>query len=51
MVCITNPGKDTDKNSVNIVQGHAYTLLKVDTVNFKGVKHRLMQLRNPWGQE
>jgi hypothetical protein len=49
MVCGTISGEDTDRNSVNIVLGHVYTLLKVDTVNFRGVKHRLVQLRNPWG--
>ena len=50
MVCSSNPGSDTTKSQSGVVQGHAYTLLKVDILNFKGQQHKLVQLRNPWGQ-
>ena len=32
------------------MQGHAYTLLKVVTLNCQGRQIRLVQLRNPWGK-
>lgn len=38
-------GKDTDKNALGIVQGHAYSIL--DACSIDGFK--LIQLRNPWG--
>jgi len=37
MVCSSNPGSDSDKSQSGVVQGHAYTLLKVDTLNLNGV--------------
>jgi hypothetical protein len=43
-------GSDQLKNLSGIVQGHAYTLLKVILFNYKGEGHRLVQLRNPWGK-
>ena len=50
MVCSSNPGSDTDTSQSGVVQGHAYTLLKVDVLNANGQQHRLVQLRNPWGK-
>ena len=50
MVCSSNPGSDSDSSQSGVVQGHAYTLLKVDILNFQGQQHRLVQLRNPWGK-
>lgn len=32
------------------MQGHAYTLLNADVLNFNGQQFRLIQLRNPWGK-
>ena len=42
----SSPGVDTDVNAAGIVQGHAYSLLKVMEVD----GHRLLCLRNPWGR-
>lgn len=39
-------GSDADVSSLGIVQGHAYSILDVFTI--EGVK--LIQLRNPWGE-
>jgi hypothetical protein len=50
MVCSSNPGSDADKSQSGVVQGHAYTLLKVDFLNFQGQQVKLVQLRNPWGK-
>ena len=50
MVCSSNPGSDTDSSQSGVVQGHAYTLLKVDILNVQGQQVRLVQLRNPWGK-
>jgi len=50
MVCSSNPGSDSDSSQSGVVQGHAYTLLKVDILNFQGQQIRLVQLRNPWGK-
>lgn len=50
MVCSSNPGSDTDTSQSGVVQGHAYTLLKVDILNVQGQQVRLVQLRNPWGK-
>ena len=42
-------GKDTDTSREGIVQGHAYSLLRVcEERDAKGT-HQLVQLRNPWG--
>ena len=38
-------GTDTDTSALGIVQGHAYSILDVVTID--GFK--LVQLRNPWG--
>ena len=38
-------GSDKDISDEGIVQGHAYSILQVRQVD----KHRLMQMRNPWG--
>lgn len=49
MVASSQAGADALKSVKGIVQGHAYTLLKVVVLKFKqGV--RLVQLRNPWGK-
>jgi hypothetical protein len=40
-------GSDTDKTSLGIVKGHAYSLL--DVIEIDG--NRLVQLRNPWGND
>lgn len=50
MVCSSNPGSDTNTSQSGVVQGHAYTLLKVDVLNCQGQQVRLVQLRNPWGK-
>ena len=50
MVCSSNPGSDTESSSSGVVQGHAYTLLKVDVLNCQGQQIKLVQLRNPWGK-
>jgi len=50
MVCSSNAGSDSDTSVSGVVQGHAYTLLKADILNFKGQQFRLIQLRNPWGK-
>jgi hypothetical protein len=42
MVCSSNPGSDTETSQSGVVQGHAYTLLKVDVLNFNGQQHRLV---------
>jgi len=43
--CGSGSGKDTDISDMGIVKGHAYSLLRVEEVD----GHRLVQLRNPWG--
>lgn len=50
MVCSSNPGSDTETSQSGVVQGHAYTLLNADILNFQGQQFRLIQLRNPWGK-
>ena len=50
MLVASRSGKDTDKSKTGVVLGHAYTLIKVVTLHFNGQKHRLVQLRNPWGE-
>jgi calpain-15 len=50
MVCSSPDGSDTNKSPSGVVLGHAYTLLKVDILNFKGQQVKLVQLRNPWGK-
>ena len=42
----SSAGKDTDINSLGIVQGHAYSILDVQEVD----GHQLLRARNPWGQ-
>eukprot|EP00927_Polykrikos_kofoidii_P026441 TRINITY_DN23525_c0_g2_i1.p1 TRINITY_DN23525_c0_g2~~TRINITY_DN23525_c0_g2_i1.p1 ORF type:complete len:2086 (-),score=383.67 TRINITY_DN23525_c0_g2_i1:300-6338(-) len=44
--CGSHSGSDTDINAKGIVQGHAYSLLRVAEVD----GNRLLQLRNPWGK-
>ena len=39
-------GSDTDISERGIVQGHAYSLLRVEEAD----GHKLVQLRNPWGR-
>lgn len=48
MVVSSNPGSDTQQSSRGIVQGHAYTFLNADVINW-GYEERIVQLRNPWG--
>ena len=48
MVVSSNPGSDTQKSNTGIVQGHAYTFLNADYINF-GYQEKIVQLRNPWG--
>jgi len=43
--CGSGAGKDTDISDLGIVQGHAYSILRVEEVE----GNRLVQLRNPWG--
>lgn len=50
MVCSSSPGSDTQASESGVVQGHAYTLLDANVLNFKGQQIRLIKLRNPWGQ-
>ena len=50
MVASSQPGSDTTKSVSGIVQGHAYTFLDATYLNFQGQKHRIVQLRNPWGK-
>lgn len=51
MVCSSQPGSDTNKSTSGIVQGHAYTLLKVVELKYANNKmERLVKLRNPWGK-
>lgn len=45
LACGSHSGKDTDVSDLGIVQGHAYSILRV--VELDG--HRLLQVRNPWG--
>jgi hypothetical protein len=40
-----------ETTSDGIVQNHAYAVLRVEYVtDEQGVKHQLLQLRNPWGR-
>ena len=52
MACGSNavPNKMEDVSSVGIVSSHAYTILSVHEIAFKGKRLRLLKLRNPWGQ-
>jgi len=50
MVASSQVGSDKLKSVSGIVQGHAYTLLKVVEVKVNGQIRRLVQLRNPWGK-
>eukprot|EP00930_Biecheleria_cincta_P039443 TRINITY_DN27122_c0_g1_i1.p1 TRINITY_DN27122_c0_g1~~TRINITY_DN27122_c0_g1_i1.p1 ORF type:complete len:1791 (-),score=286.76 TRINITY_DN27122_c0_g1_i1:25-5397(-) len=43
--CGSSAGSDTDISSMGIVQGHAYSILRVEEID----GNRLMQVRNPWG--
>ena len=49
MVASSNPGSDTNKSSSGVVQGHAYTFLDANYVDYGQDKERLVKLRNPWG--
>jgi hypothetical protein len=40
-------GSDADISSSGVVQGHAYSMLRVEEVD----GHQLLQLRNPWGSQ
>ena len=40
-------GSDTDVSPLGIVQGHAYSILDVATID----GNNLVQLRNPWGDD
>merc|ERR1719335_1419174 len=44
--CGSSAGKDTNISAQGIVQGHAYSILRVEEVDGK----KLLQLRNPWGR-
>jgi hypothetical protein len=50
MVASSQVGSDALKSVTGIVQGHAYTLLRVTEIDFKNRMERLVQLRNPWGK-
>ena len=50
MVASSNPGSDTNQSESGIFQGHAYTLLNAAQVECKNKKHKVVQLRNPWGK-
>lgn len=50
MVASSQAGSDSLKSVSGIVQGHAYTLLKVVEISFNNAIHRLVKLRNPWGK-
>merc|ERR1719506_1029834 len=43
--CGSSAGSDTDVSDMGIVQGHAYSILRVEEVD----GNRLLQVRNPWG--
>ena len=48
----TFEGNDQDENSVGIAYGHAYSILRVLTVtDASGTEIRLVEARNPWGEE
>lgn len=49
MCCGSADGSDRTKNSKGIVQGHAYTLLRVE-LNVADSGIDLVQARNPWGE-
>ena len=40
-------GSDSDVSPLGIVQGHAYSILDVATID----GNNLVQLRNPWGED
>lgn len=42
-------GSDRDVSASGIVQGHAYSILRVDEVSDARGTVRLLKLRNPWG--
>ena len=52
LTCFTRSGKTVEeKNSLGIVQGHAYSILDVqEVIDSRGRRARLLQIRNPWGQ-
>ena len=43
--CGSPNGSDSDTSATGIVQGHAYSILDITTID----GHKLIQLRNPWG--
>lgn len=53
MACGSNavPNKWEDISSVGIVSSHAYTILSVNEIEYKGKRLRLLKLRNPWGHQ
>ena len=38
-----------DLEEKGLVPGHAYTILNIKEINYKGYNVRLLKLRNPWG--
>ena len=38
-----------DIEEKGLVPGHAYTILKIQEINYRGYPVRLLKLRNPWG--
>ena len=50
MVASSQNGADSLKSVSGIVQGHAYTLLKVLELKINNQIVQLVQLRNPWGK-
>ena len=50
MVASSQNGIDSLKSKTGIVQGHAYTLLKVLQLKINNDLIRLVLLRNPWGK-
>ena len=50
MGCGSHAGSDANTNNKGIVQGHAYAILRVVEETDRQGKHRLVCLRNPWGQ-
>ena len=49
MVASSNPGSDTNKSASGIAQGHAYTFLDANYLDYGNQRVRLVKLRNPWG--
>ena len=49
MMLASSRGAGEVENESGIYGGHGYTVLAVKEVHAHGQRHRLLQLRNPWG--